>query len=200
MSFTRSFLKASGLSDEQITAVMEEHSAVVEALKQQRDGYKADAEKLPEVQKQLDAMKGGEDYKAKYEDLQKDFDGYKAKVQAEAELNAKKAAYRKMLAEEKVSDKRLDAVLRLTDFDKMKLDKDGALADPEKLREAIREDWADYIVTTRTEHEQVATPPTGQGGGKMTRDDIFRRDDHGRYVHTTEERQKLIAENPQAFR
>ena len=200
MSFTRSFLKASGLTDEQITAVMEEHSAVVEALKQQRDNFKADAEKLPEVQRQLDEMKGGEDYKAKYDGLQKEFDGYKAQVKAEAELNAKKDAYRKMLAEEKVSDKRIGAVLRLTDFDKMKLGADGALADPDKLREAIRTEWADYIVTTRVEHEQVATPPTGQSGGKLTRDDIFKRDEHGRYVHTTEERQKMIQENPQAFR
>lgn len=200
MSFSRSFLKASGLSDEQITAVMEEHNAVVDALKQQRDGYKADAEKLSDVQKQLDDLKGGEDYQAKYDAEHKAFEDYKEQVKAEAELGSKKDAYRKLLAEEKISDKRYDAVIRLTDFGKMKLDKDGNLANADELRKAIRDEWGEYIVTTRTEHENVATPPKGQGNGMLSRDDIFKRDENGRYVHTTEERQKLIAENPQAFR
>lgn len=200
MSFTRSFLKASGLTDEQITAVMEEHSAVVEALKQQRDGYKADAEKLPAVQKQLDDLKGGEDYKGKLAELQKEYDGYKASVKAEAELTKKKDAYSRLLAEEKVSDKRINAVLRLTDFDAIRLNADGTLENADQLRQTIRSDWADYIVTTRVDTEQVATPPAVQGAGKLTRDDIFKRDEHGRYAYTTEQRQKMIQENPQAFR
>ncbi len=198
MSFSRSFLKASGLTDEQITAVMEEHTAVVDALKQQRDGYKADAEKLADVQKQLDDLKGGEDYQAKYEQEHKAFEDYKAGVKAEAQLNDVKAAYRKLLTEEKISDKRLDAVIRLTDFSKMKLNDDGSLANADELRKAIRDEWNEYIVTTRTEHENVATPPVGQGS-KLSREDIFKRDEHGRYVLSTEERQKAIAENPQAF-
>ena len=199
MSFTRSFLKSAGLTDDQITAVMDAHADVVEALKQQRDGYKADAEKLPQVQKQLDDL-GGVDYKAKYETLVKTHDDYKAKVKADAERAEVQAAYRKLLADEKISEKRLDAVIRLTDFTGMKLNSDGTLADADKLREGIRNDWSDYIVTEKTLHENVATPPVNQGGSKMTRDDIFKRDEHGRYVLTTEERQKAIAENPQAFR
>lgn len=198
MGFTRSFLKSIGLSEEQITAVVEEHNAVVDALKQQRDGYKADAEKLPEVQKQLDELKSGDDYKAKYEEEHNAFEKYKADVKAEAELGNLKEAYRKLLAEENISDKRHDAIIRLTDFGKMKLDKDGNLANADELRKAIRDEWSDYIVTTRTEHEKVATPPKGQAS-KLTREDIFKRDEHGHYVLTTEERQKAIAENPQAF-
>ena len=199
MSFTRSFLKASGLTDEQITAVMEEHTSVVDALKQQRDGFKADADKLPELQRQIDDLKSGEDYKSKYEAAQRAFDDYKAQVKADADLASKKAAYRKLLTEESISDKRLDAVIRLTDFTQMKLNEDGTLADVDKLRGDIRSEWSDYIATTRTERENVATPPVMQGG-KLTRDEIFKRDDHGRYVLSTEERQKAIAENPQAFR
>ena len=193
-------MKATGLTDEQISAVMDAHTEVVDALKAQRDGFKADAEKLPEVQKQLDEMKGGENYREKFEKEHEAFENFKAKAKADADLANVKTAYRKLLADEKVSEKRLDAVMRLTDFGGMTLKEDGTLDDAEKLRKAIRDEWSDYIVTEKTLRENVATPPVGAGGGKMTRDDIFKRDEHGRYVLTTEERQKAIAENPQAFK
>ena len=200
MSFTRTFLKTMSLTDEQISAIMEEHVSVTDALKKQRDEYKADAEKLPELQKQVEGMKEAEDFKAKYEAEHKAFDDYKEQVKADAELSKVKDAYRAMLKDEKISEKRLDAVIRLTDFSGMKLDKDGNLDDEENLRKAIKDEWSDYIVSTRTEREQVATPPGSTGNAKLTREDIYKRDEHGRYVYSTEERQKLIAENPQAFR
>ena len=199
MAFTRSFLKATGLTDEQISAVMDAHSEVVDALKTQRDGFKTDAEKLPEVQKKLDELKGTEEFKGKYEREHQAFENFKAKVKADSDLANVKTAYRKLLADEKISEKRLDAVMRLTDFSGMTLGEDGALQDADRLRKAIRDEWSDYIVTEKTVRENVATPPVGASGGRMSREEIFKRDEHGRYVRSTEERQKLIAENPQAF-
>jgi hypothetical protein len=199
MAFTRSFLKALGLSDEQVTAAIDEHVAVTDALKKQRDEYKAQAEKLPELQKQIDAAASGEDYKAKYEEAQKALDDFKAET-ARKETQAKlEAAYRKLLSEEKISAKRVDAVIRLTDFTGMKLDKDGNLQNADALREQIKTDWSDYITETHERGANVETPPQGKKSA-MTREEIFKRDDHGRYVLSTEERQKAIAENPQAFR
>lgn len=200
MSFTRSFLKATGLSDEQIQAVMEEHSAVTEALKQQRDGYKADAEKLPEIQKKLEELKSNEDYRVKYEKEHNSFEKYKADVKAEADLGKTKDAYRKMLAEEKISNRWVEPIIRMEDFSGMTLDENGNLSNADQLRKAIREKYPEYIVTERTEHEKIATPPEVKGGAKLTRDDIFKRDERGRYILSTEERQKAIAENPQAFK
>lgn len=200
MSFSRSFLKASGLSDEQIQAIMEEHIAVTNALKEQLEAKKADAEKLSAVQKELDELKGGEDYKTKYQEEHEAFEKYKADVKAEAELGNIKEAYRKILAEEKISSKWIDPIIRMEDFTSMKLGKDGSLADADKLRQMIKEKYPEYIVTERTEHEKVATPPKAKGGSDLTREDIFKRDEHGRYVLSTEERQKAIAENPQVFK
>lgn len=199
MSFSRSFLKATGLSDEQIQAVMEEHTAVTDALKQRLESYKADAEKLPEVQKKLDAYKDNEDYRAKYEKEHNAFEKYRADVKAEADLGRTKDAYRKLLTDEKISQKWIEPIIRLSDFSGMTLDEKGNLADADQLRKAIREKYPEYIATERTEHEKIATPPEVKGGAKLTRDDIFKRDERGRYVLTTEERQKAIAENPQAF-
>ena len=68
MAVTRSFLKGMGLTDEQVSAIIEEHTNTVNGLKEARDTYKADAEKLTAVQKQLDDLKAnsGDDWKEKY--------------------------------------------------------------------------------------------------------------------------------------
>lgn len=191
MAFTRNFLKSINLSDEQITAVMEEHTNVTDALKKQRDDYKAEAEKLPDIQKQLDDLKGGEDWKKKFEDEHNAFEGFKKKTADDAEAAKVRAAYRKLLAEEKIGDKRLDAVLRLTDFSGMKLGEDGTLQNADALRENVRKEWSDYIQTEETKGAKVDTPPH-ISGPKMTREQIFA-------IKNTADRQKAIAENPQLF-
>ena len=136
-------------TDEMETALIALHHSIVDDVKDQLDAakadaakYKAEAEKLPEVQKQLDEIKGGE------------------------ELAKKKAAYRKLLVDEHINEKRLDAVIRLTDFSGIKLDKDGNLQDVETLKKSIGEDWGEYKVTTQKRGAEVATPPQGDNGGK----------------------------------
>lgn len=164
MAFTRAFLKSAGLTDDQITSVMEEHSAVVDALKSQRDSYKADAEKLPGVQKELDDLKGGEDYKAKYDKEHQEFEQYKADISKAAELEKVKAAYRKLLQDEKISEKRLDGIIRLTDFDKIKLDKDGNLQNVDALKENIGKEWGEFRVMTVEKDHKPDTPPEHDNG------------------------------------
>ena len=80
MAFTRKFLKALGLTEEQVDSVVEAHTETVDGLKSQMAGYKADAEKLEGVQRELDDLKakgGGEDYKSKYDSELADFEKYK---------------------------------------------------------------------------------------------------------------------------
>ena len=57
MALTRKFLSAMGIEDEKVDEIIGAHTETVNALKEQRDSYKADAEKLPAVQKELDDMK-----------------------------------------------------------------------------------------------------------------------------------------------
>ena len=159
MAFTRSFLKASGLTDEQISAVMEEHIALVNPLKEERDRYKAEAEQLPGLQKQLEESKGGEDFRKKYEDEHQAFEDYKTKVKQDAEAAEVRAAYRKLLVEEKISEKRIDTVMKCTDFSGITLDKSGNIQDADKRREAIRSEWADFITKEEKRGAGVETPP-----------------------------------------
>lgn len=199
MPFSREFLKNNGLTEDQVTAIMQEHVEVVNALKQRLDSYKADAEKLPEVQKRLDALNGNEDYKAKYEQEHNEFEKYKADVKAREDHLELEKALRQLAKDAGLSENGIAKVVKYTDYSDLHLNKDGSISNADKLRDNIRAEWSEHIVTERTEHEKIATPPEVKGGAKLTRDDIFRRDERGRYVLTTEERQKAIAENPQAF-
>lgn len=174
MAFSREFLKSLSLTDDQVTAIIQEHTAVTDALKAQRDKakeeaaeYKKTADKLPDVQKELDALKGGEDFKTKYEQEHKSFEDYKAEIARNEQLTKVKAAYRKLLADEHINEKRLDAVIKLTDFSEMKLDKDGNLENVDGLKKTIADEWGEYKVTVKETKPKVATPPkegsTGDG-------------------------------------
>lgn len=159
MAFTRSFLESVGLTKEQVSAVMEEHVAVTDGLKKDRDTYKAEAEKVPDLEEKLKAHADNEDYKTKYEQEHTAFESYKAKAAQEAESAKVSAAYRKLLTEEKISEKRLDAILRVTDLSAMKLNKDGKLEGEAKLRESIKTDWAEFITKTEERGAGVDNPP-----------------------------------------
>ena len=52
MALTRKLLKGMGLTDEQVDTIIEAHSDTVDGLKEQVKTYKADAEKLPNIQKE----------------------------------------------------------------------------------------------------------------------------------------------------
>jgi len=191
MAFTRSFLKALGIDEEKIEAIMSEHVTVTDAIKKQRDDYKAEADKAADLQRQLDGIKGGEDFKAKYEKEHADFEDFKKKTAQDAEAAKVRAAYRKLLVEEKIGEKRLDTILKVTDFTKMKLDKDGKLENETELRKAIGDEWGEFRTTVSERGAKVETPPKSDGG-KMTKEEILK-------ITDTAARQKAIAENLDLF-
>ena len=195
---TRKMLKGMSLTDEQIDTIIEAHTEVTDALKKERDRYKEDAEKLPEVQKELEKYSGGDSFEEKYKALKKEYDDYKSEQTAKEEKTAKEEAYRGMLREAGVSEKRLAAVLRVADLSGIKLEKDGTIKDKDSLIQSVKTEWSDFIEAKSTKGANTQTPPANNGA-KMTRADIFKRDDKGRYVLSAQERQKAIAENPSAF-
>ena len=191
MAFTRSFLKATGLTDEQISAVMEEHVAVTNGLKQERDTYKADADKLPDLQKKLQDAEANENFKQKYEDEHRAFEDFKTKTAEDAKAAEVRAAYRKLLVEEKIGESKLDKIIKVTDFTSMKLDKDGKLENESDLRKTIGEEWGEFRTTVSTKGAKVSTPPASSNS-KLTKEDILKIEDTG-------ERQRAIAENLELF-
>lgn len=202
MAVTRSFLKGMGLTDEQVGAIIEEHTNTVNGLKEARDTYKADAEKLTEVQKQLDDLKAnsGDDWKEKYNTLKKTFDDFKAESANQAKAEKVRAAYAQLLKDANVDSKRIDAILRITDMSGMSLDESGKLVDADKLSASIKSEWGAFIQTTGVKGSSVETPPENHSGTTMTRADVYAKDEHGKYKLSTAERQKMLTEHPEILK
>lgn len=159
--------------DAAVESIMTGHIASIDALREERDGYKADAEKLPDIQKELDEAKkanegAGEsekkynDLKKSYDDLKKEYEGYKSDQSAKAEKAKKDKAYRAMLKEVGVSEKRVDAIMKVTDLSEVKLDKDGAIEGVEELKESMKTEWADFITTEGKQGAGTPNPPAGK--------------------------------------
>lgn len=161
---TRNWLKTMGLTDEQVTAIMEEHTKTTDRLKSelqtaQEDAkkYKEEADKVADLEKQI---KDSGDFKAKYDKEHQDFEDYKSQIAKEAETAKVKEAYRKLLLDEKINEKRVPSVIKLTDFSEMKLDKDGNLENLDALKKNIGDEWGEFKVTTQERKQNVATPPS----------------------------------------
>lgn len=174
MALTRAMLKGMGLTEEQISAIIDEHTSVTTALKDQIKEYKEQADQLPEVQKEFDKLKkdvADNDWKGKYDKEHDAFEAYKTDIAGKEKSAKIKAAYKKLLAECKVGDKHVDSILRVTDFKDMKLAEDGTLEGADKLKENISAEWSGFISTEGTQGAGVETPPAGgnPGGGTPSR-------------------------------
>lgn len=162
---TRSMLKGMGLTEEQISAIIDAHKDTVDALKEQRDAYKADAEKLPTVQKELDNIRNGKDWEAEYNKEHEAFETYKKDVAGKETLTAVKGAFRKLLLEKKIDAADADLIMAGTDYSGMKLDGNGGLADADSIGKNIEEKYARYIPTVDSKGTPPANPPKNDGSG-----------------------------------
>ena len=201
MALTRKSLKAMGLTDEQVDSIVEMHTETVDGLKDKLKTAEEKATQLDGVQKELDELKakGGDDYKAKYEAEKKAFADYKADQTAKETKAAKEAAVRAYFEGKNITGANLKIAMRAVGnmIDSMELDGEK-LKTTDSLDELVKEggDLAGLVVTTQTRGANTATPPAGNGGSKLTKADIYKKDEHGRYVMSTAERQKALAENP----
>ena len=174
MALKRSFLKSMGLTDEQISAIIEAHTETVDGLKADIEKYKGDAEKLPAVQKELDDLKAAGDggYKEKYEKEHKAFEDFKTAQTAKETRQAKEKAYTDFLKSVGVSEKRIPSIIKVTDLNAVELEGDK-VKDADKLTESVKTEWADFIETSNTNGANTQNPPAnnnnnGEDPSKMT--------------------------------
>ena len=202
----KEILSAAGISAENaevaIGKIMDGHVASVNALREERDElkadvekYKADAQKLANLQKELDGLKakGDPEWQSKYEKEHEDFEAFKTEIENGKVKDEKTRLYRKLLEDCNVEAKRIDAVLKVTDIDKIAV-KDGKLENAESLRANIKKEWSGFIVKTQSKGADVDNPPDHNDGHKMSREEIYKKDDKGRYLLDAPARQKALAE------
>ena len=199
MALTRKFLAAMGIEDAKIEQIIDAHRETVDALKDERDKYKADAEKLPDVTKERDGLKAAADkadkdpYKVKYDALKEEFEEYKTE-QKNRETAAKKTGLvRDLLKEIGISDKRIDAVMRVTDMKGIELDDKGKITNESELKKQLKDEWADFIVSTEKKGANVPNPPKNDGNTLKSREEIYKKDDSGRFILDATQRQAELS-------
>lgn len=180
MALTRKYLKSIGLTEDQIEGIVEEHVATVSDLKETANKYKADADKLQAVQKELDDLKAHGDggYKEKYEAEAKAFKDYKHQVESEKEAARDDADVLAICKEAGIAR---ESSLRLIvkDFDRSKIERgqDGKITNRDALVNAVKTDYADFVATTGNQGTPAATPPSGGGGSSKTKKEIIDMND-----------------------
>lgn len=198
MALTRKLLKGMGLTDEQIDTIIEAHTDTVNGLKDQISDYKADAEKLPGVQKELDELKkdsSGNDYKAKYEKEKKDFQAYKDGVTARESAAAKEKAARAYFEKKGIPADSMGLVIRGARNEIEGLEMDGdKIKDCAALDTLLSGDFKGLVGKTTTTGTETKNPPDTSGGVR-SREEIYKKDDKGRYILSTAERQAALAES-----
>lgn len=177
MALTRKMLSAMGIEEEKIDQIVEEHSKTVNEIKEAKENletelqqYKAKTDKLKEVQDELKKVKSElsaidvDGLNKRYEDLKSEYDEYKSGVEAKASHNQKVEAYRSLLLEIGVSEKRIQSIVKVSDVDSIEIGEDGKIKDLDKLTESVKSEWADFIQSSRTKGADTATPPDNTGG------------------------------------
>lgn len=195
MALTRKLLKGMGLTDEQVDTIIEAHTDTVDGLKADVSKYKADAEKLPGVQKQLDDLKAAGDggYKEKFEKERKAFEDYKADITAKETKAAKEKAVRAYFESKNITGANLDLAMRGCGEEMAALEMDGdKIKDTKGLDALIGGTYKSLVSTTQTKGANPATPPANTGGGAMTKDQIMQIKDRA-------ERRAAIAANINLF-
>ena len=192
MALTRNYLKSMALTDEQISAIIENHAETVEALKKERDGYKEAAEKASEAAKERDTLRAQLEKAGDAAAVQKEFDAFKAAVAAEKDTAARKAAWRDVLKSGGVQRSEfIDLLEGQTDLKAIEM-KDGKITNADALLEPLKAKFAPCFGTSETVGTQMIAPPAGDGKPALTKAEILA-------IKDTSERQKAIANNLERF-
>lgn len=200
MALTRKTLKAMGLTDEQVDSIIEAHSETVNGLKDEVERYKEEAEKVPTLQQKLEeaeqTVKDGEkdSWKVKYDAIKEEFETYKTVSANEKTKAARESTYREFLKSVGIAEKRIDAVMRVTDLGGVEFDENNKIKDVDKQTESVKAEWADFISDgAPAGGARISTgAQLGKGGGAKSKQEILE-------IKDRTERRKAIAENMSLF-
>ena len=170
------------------------HLGVVDPLKDDLTKYKADAEKLHGVQKELDDLKAAGDggYKEKYEKEHSAFEAFKTDITAKESKAAKEKAVRAYFKSKNITGANLDLAMRGCGEEMAALELDGEKIKDTKSLDALVDGTYKGLVSKQT--VRFDTGARFNGGGKpMTKDEIMQINDRA-------ERRAAIAANMDLFR
>ena len=175
MSLTRKLLKGMGLTDEQVDTIIEAHTDTVDGLKEQVKTYKADAEKLPNVQKELDDLKAAGDggFKEKFEKEHSDFENFKKTIQEKETKAAKESAAKAFFESKGITGNSLEIAMRGSSAEIAALELDGEkIKDSSALDALVNGTFKALVSTTTTKGANIPNPPITTPNKAYSADDI----------------------------
>ena len=196
----KAILSENGMPVDNLDKVAEEicsrHAADLDSIKEERDALRKDSETLKSVQKELDELKSHPDdgFKEKYEKIKKDFDAFKTETEAEKTLTKKKVAFEEICKDAGLNEKGVAKAMKYTDWDSVELDDSGKVRDAKDHIKNLKEEWAEHISTETTTGANTPNPPINTSGAPKSREDIYKTDEHGRFLMNASERQAALAQ------
>ena len=167
MLLTKKFLSDLGIEADKIDQIIDAHTKDTDSLKSERDNYKADAEKLADVQKQLDEankkVTENEDFKIQLETL-------KTEISAKETAEKKSNALKSLLKEKGYSDRGIDKITKYGGYlDEIELDENGSIRELDKLVKAVESEWSEYKPIESVSYTEPSTPPKDNTSGNSTK-------------------------------
>ena len=175
MSLTRKLLKGMGLTDEQVDTIIEAHTDTVDGLKEQVKTYKADAEKLPNVQKELDELKAAGDggWEEKAKDFEKKYNDLVAENKNKETKAAKESAAKAFFESKGITGNSLEIAMRGSSAEIAALDLDGEkIKDSSALDALVNGTFKALVSTTTTKGANIPNPPVTTPNKAYSADDI----------------------------
>lgn len=193
MALTRSMLKSMNLTEEQINAIIEEHTTAKENLKSQikdLENKYSDYDEIKNNYEKLSANVKKDNWQEKYNSVTQEFENFKQEIEKEHITENKKEQYKDLLLNNGVSEKQISSILEVTKFDEIDLDENGKLADVESLNNNIKSKWDGFIVKTQVSGVNSENPPANNSS--TTKEDIMK-------IKDPVQRQQEIANHLELF-
>lgn len=169
MALTRKFLSALGIEADKIDEIITAHAESIDGIKAERDSYKANNEAYEELKKKFEVAEKSlaefqkDDYKSKYESIKSEFDAYKKDVADKSLKQSKETAFKELLKETGISEKRFDSIIKVTDMSAFDF-AEGKFTNHDKVIEAIKSEWSDFIPNYSDKGADIPNPPANNGG------------------------------------
>jgi len=198
MALTRKFLAALGIEADKVDEIINAHSETVDGLKEQLKAAKEDAEKLKDVQKELDDLKADvkNNYKSKsdFDKLDKEFKDYKSEISGKEAAAAKEKAVRAYFESKGIKGANLEIAIKGSRDEIAAIELDGEKIKDAKTLDALVAGTFKGLVSTTGERGANTNNPPANGGksGAKTLDEIYA-------IKDRDARQAAILENREKF-
>ncbi len=126
-----------------------------------------------------------------FEQLRREYDDYRAAVESREALSARRAAFCRLLKQERVPERYWELILRMTDLNALEMN-GNRLADEDAERARLREMWPEFVGRDCVRGLPVDEPPAMARPRRMTVEEIMAIQDDAR-------REREIAANHEMF-